>query len=181
MAFTDNDGEVITSRSRFKSPYNHNTEIESRKGALVTTEPSLTQQHQEKEANINNIVRNFGLTGKLPTINLPPLLDEFSDVFDFQSALNTIAAAKNAFMQLPAEVRSRFHNDPHEFVGHVDQVLVSGDEHEVENLRRMGLVVPKERIQTPPATSSSPGTPAPAGGVPQPPAGANGPQNGPVT
>lgn len=145
MNYVNEQGEIIA--YEWKTPFNHNTNEESNRVSLVCPEPTRTQQHQEQEANINTIVRNFGLTGQLPQIPLPPPLEEFADIFDFQSAMNTMAAAKHSFQQLPADVRDAFKNDPHNFVGTVDSMLAEQDPARRENnlgiLRAMGLMVPE--------------------------------------
>lgn len=135
-----------TFQAFFKTPYNHNRDYESDRTALFCNDETLTQQHEEEQANINTIVRNFGLTGKLPEVRLPPTLDDFStEVFDFQTAMNTIAAAKDSFMQLPAETRSAFNNDPQLFVAKIDEWRHEPDEKErarhFANMRAMGLTV----------------------------------------
>ena len=37
---------------------------------------------------------------------------DFEEAFDFQSSMNVIRAAEEAFNAMPAEVRDRFQNDP---------------------------------------------------------------------
>lgn len=82
----------------------------------AAVEPSRTQQHFAEEVDINTIVRRFGLTGELPT-NSPMLLHgDFTNVMDFRSAMDLVVAAREAFMEQPAEVRARFRNDPQEFL-----------------------------------------------------------------
>lgn len=108
---------------------------------LECKDPSLAQQHQAEEADINVIVKRFGVTGQLPVVPYPPLLDDFDQVFDFQTAQNLIVKARESFMQLPADVRFNFNNDPARFVTFVDDALESGN---IEELRKMGLAVPKE-------------------------------------
>lgn len=129
----------------FKTPYNHDPNETTTEGALYCNDPTLTQQHQAKEADINTIVKNFGITGQLPQIPLPPPLAEFNEIFDFQSAMNVQAAARASFMMLPAETREAFYNDPHNFVSQVDDMLAETDEAKrkinLENLRLMGLAV----------------------------------------
>lgn len=108
---------------------------------LFCPEPTLAQQHQAEEADINTIVKRFGVTGQLPVVPMPPLSADFDDVFDFHAAQNLIAQANQSFMALPAEARARFGNDPGRFVAYVDDALESGN---LEELRKMGLAVPKE-------------------------------------
>lgn len=129
----------------FKTPYNHDTNEESDKYALTCRDASMTQQSQAEEADINTIVRRFGITGHLPNIPLPPLLADFDEVFDFQTAMNTANLAKQSFMQLPADVRDAFRNDPHRFVSTIDNMLNVQDpaqrEENLTVLRAMGLAV----------------------------------------
>lgn len=145
MNTTTEDGEVLETPVFFKTPYNHNVELESLRTALYCKDPSKTIQSQAAEADINNIVKNFGITGMIPQINLPPSLDEFGEAFDFQSAMNVVAAANHSFSQLPAEVRTAFNNDPHRFVATVDEILNDQEGEQkrknMEALRAMGLAV----------------------------------------
>lgn len=140
------DVKFKTFQAFFKTPYNHDRDYESDRTALYCNDESLAQQHEEEAANINNIVRNFGVTGKLPEVRLPPTLHDFdTQVFDFQSAMNIMAAAKDSFMQLPADVRSAFNNNPQLFVAQVDAWQNEPDEKErarhKANMRAMGLTV----------------------------------------
>lgn len=142
----------------FKTPFNHDTSLESSRTGYLETMPSKAQQNQADEADINTIVKRFNVTGQLPQIPLPPRLEEFGEIFDFQSAMNTMAAAKASFNQLPAEVRSQFNNDPHAFVSYTDAALEAGD---LELLRKWGLAVP-----APAGAASAPNPPS--GGTPAP-------------
>jgi len=60
-------------------------------------------------------------------VPLPPSYQNFGDVFDFQSAMDTIKQANDSFLALPANVRARFQNDPAIFVAYVDHCLETGD------------------------------------------------------
>lgn len=97
---------------------------------------SLTVQSQAADADINTIVRKFGLTGQLPQVAMPPLQGDFEGVDDFQSAMNMILASQRSFMAMPAEVRKRFNNDPAEFVD------FCSNRDNLEEMRRLGLAVP---------------------------------------
>lgn len=120
-------------------------------------EPTLTQQHQKEDADINTIVRRFGITGELPVIPMPPLNEEFVDVFDFHEAQNLIARANQSFNMLPADVRNRFGNDPARFVD------FCSDEGNISELRKMGLAVPEAASGEAVASQGAgAGTPAPA-------------------
>ena len=74
--------------------------------------PSLTVQEHSIDADINEMMRRFKVTGQFPTsVNLPSYGD-FEGVTDYQSALHAIMAAQDEFMRLPANVRARFDNNP---------------------------------------------------------------------
>lgn len=81
-------------------------------------EPSLTQQHFAKDADLNEIVRRFGIKdGSLPGFEVlgsldPRLFGDFSEEVDLRTALDIANAAESAFAALPADLRTRFGNDP---------------------------------------------------------------------
>lgn len=105
---------------------------------LVCDEPSRTVQADAEDADINTIVRRFNITGQLPAggIRVPEFAD-YEDVFDFHSAQLAILVAEQTFMQIPADVRARFHNDPGEFLH------FAADPGNIDALREMGLAMPK--------------------------------------
>lgn len=96
----------------FRTPYNYDRDAASDESGLSCGEPSRAIQSAAEEADINTIVKRFGLTGKLPDVLNLPRYGDFTGVTDYQSALNVVMAADAEFMRLPAHVRSRFHNDP---------------------------------------------------------------------
>lgn len=143
--FLTPDGEI--KEVFLKTPFNHDTDAEAERTGLICNDPSKAQQHMKEEADINTIVRRFGLTGQLPNARLPPTLDQFAeDIDDFQTAMNMVAAAKQSFMAMSAEVRDAFHHDPNRFVVTVDAMLGEANpekrESNLELLRAMGLAVP---------------------------------------
>lgn len=124
---------------KLKNAYDDHS-IASDETGLKCPEPTLTQQHDEHDANINNIVAMFLKTGELNTHSRPPLNTDFEGVNDFQDALNLIVEAKNAFMEQPAHVRARFNNDAAQFVD-----FCSNAENTAE-MRKLGLLS-KEAMQ----------------------------------
>lgn len=94
---------------------------------------SRTKQSFAKEANINVIMARYQVTGHLPEVAAKiPQYGDFSNVVDYQSALHQIALAEEAFMSLPAAVRTMSKNDPGLFMAFVtdpanrDQMLELG-------------------------------------------------------
>ena len=100
-----------------RQPFGYDAEYASDESGLDCSQlKSRTQQHFQEEVDINTIVRRFGLTGELPE-NVPMVLQgDFTNVVDFQSAMDMVVAAREAFMEQPAEVRARFDNDPQKFL-----------------------------------------------------------------
>ena len=94
-----------------KTPYNYDTDAASNESGLVCLEPTLAQQHFKDECDINYILKNFGIEA-LAVNPLQPRYGDFTDVVDYHSALNAVIAAEDGFMALPANIRTRFDNDP---------------------------------------------------------------------
>lgn len=129
-----------------RSPYNYDVRAASLEAAInfyFDVEPSRTVQSEKDQADINVIVKNFGLTGKLPLVDRPPSYGDFEGVFDYQTARNLIRAADESFMGLSAEVRSRFSNDPAKFVE------FCSDESNIEEMRKLGLAIAAPKVDTP--------------------------------
>lgn len=145
------DGEIKEFTPFFKTPNNHDTLAEAERTGTINDQPSMTKQSETESTDINVILRNFGVTGQLPggnRIPLPPTLDDFGHITDFQTAMNTMLAAKESFMQVPAEVRAQFQNDPQRFVAYVDACLQAG---ELDQLDQWGFLIPDAlKHQNPP-------------------------------
>lgn len=95
-----------------RSAYNYDMDQASIDSGLTCLDPSLAQQQFLEESDINTIVERFGLNGELPEVVRVPQYGDFDQVRDFQSAMNAVRQAEEAFMELPAKVRARFENDP---------------------------------------------------------------------
>lgn len=101
---------------KVRVPYRYDTDAASFEAALCTPEPTRTQQQFKDEVDINTIAKNFGMTGRMPENVRMPTFGDFTDVDDYQTALNASRRAAHSFMQMPAEVRLRFENDPQLFL-----------------------------------------------------------------
>lgn len=117
MTIDNETGEIHTPFLR--SAYNYDMNKASNETGLDCPEPTKTQQQFAAEVDINTIVERFGLTGQLPQNVRAPLQGDFTTVYDYQSAMNLIIEAGDAFMQMPAEVRREFDNDPGKFLDFV--------------------------------------------------------------
>lgn len=98
-----------------RSPYNYDMDEATLETALHCKDESLAIQSAAEDADINTIVRRFGLTGELPNDIKMPQSGDFAGVGDFQSAMNIVRAAEEEFMRVPAEIRARFSHDPQVF------------------------------------------------------------------
>lgn len=103
----------------------------------------MAQQQFKDDADINRIVERYGVTGELPADVKVPLPDEFYEVADFQSALNVVLEGERAFMEMPADVRRRFDNDPGKFLEFVH------DDKNRDEARSLGLLVPEPKAPEP--------------------------------
>lgn len=124
-----------------RNPHNYDVDQASDDSAVHCLDESLARQSEKDDADINVIVRRFGLTGHLPVVERPPLVGDFSEaVTDYGTALRLIRAADSSFMQLSADVRARFDHDPAKFVDFVS------DPANLEECRKMGLAEPKKEV-----------------------------------
>lgn len=117
-----------------RAPYNYDADQASLDAGTAGADDGLTKQSFAEEADINTLVRRFGLTGELPQAVRMPQYADFEDAFDYHSAMNAIVAARESFMSMPADVRARFNNDPGVFVD------FCGDPVNREEAIKLGLV-----------------------------------------
>jgi len=134
---------------RVKNPITYDRDQNSSDSRFVFTRPSRTQQSFRDECDINNILRQFNVTGELPVGSVQPQYGDFSGITDYQSALNSVMAAQDSFLALPAKVRAKFDNDPAVFLDFVS------DETNKDEMKALGLL----REETASAVVSSPSEP----------------------
>lgn len=124
----------------------------------VTTPPSMTKQEFVSESDINNIIREYSITGQINHIAAKAAQGAYLDLpppTDFQESLNLVMRAEEAFATLPSQVRNRFENDPAQFLAFCE------DPANKDELVKMGL-----------AKASPPPPPAPPPAEPLVPSGA---------
>ena len=118
-------------------------EFETHVHPVIDIDPAedQTQQHFERETNINSIVSRYQKTGVLPTALIREV--QFGEVGpDLVQSLNKIKAAKEQFMQLPAKIRDEFGNDPDQFMRFL------ADPQNFEKAKSLGIVVEKKVEKT---------------------------------
>lgn len=88
---------------------------------IVNNEPSLTKQEFTDNADINIVMKRFGIDdgALLPQAADPRYYGDFTDATDLRESLDRTTNALERFNQLPAEIRRRFDHSPvelHRFI-----------------------------------------------------------------
>lgn len=120
---------------KFQTPYTHD-QSRSKDFATINTEDSMTQQDDAKDCDINIIVARFTKTGQLPQLQQSPLGGDFTNALDFRECQQKLHDANMAFAEIPAKIRSRFNNDPAEFIE------FASNQENLDELRKLGLANP---------------------------------------
>lgn len=147
----------------FRTPYNYDTDAASLESGVHCKDPSLVREADSVDADINVIMKRYTQSGVIPmnadlVARMPLNGTEFPDGFDFRMAQDLIAQGRQAFMALPADIRSRFQNDPAQFVE------FCSDRDNLPALRKMGLAQAPQDAASAPGGSATP-PPAPGGEV----------------
>lgn len=85
------------------------------RSSIVFDGESRTKQAFKEECDINRILSSYMRTGIVQGAATPPTYGDLSPI-DYQSALNLIIEAEEAFDSLPSALRKRFDNDPSEYL-----------------------------------------------------------------
>jgi len=133
-----------------RTNWNYNRDLVSYETGLKCEDPSLAQQQFAEDADINTIVRRFGITGKLPENATFPSYGDFTGISDYRSALEALDQADREFMALPAEVRAAMDNDPQRLLE------FCSDPGNLPAMRELGLAVPDPSLQKAPSAASPP-------------------------
>lgn len=121
---------------------------------------SRTVQSFKDQCDINKILHKAARTGTLTHLaKHEPQYGDFVG-FDYTESVERIAAAKSMFMELPAEVRNEFDQDPGKFLDFVNKP------ENVDNLAEKLPALAKPGRQLPKVI----GNPAPAESLPAEPA-----------
>lgn len=120
--------------------------------------PGRTIQSEKDGTDINIMMATFQKTGQIPQTTQLPMYGDFSNAVDYMEACQLKKDADNMFMSLPANVRSRFKNNPAELLAFM------ADEENKEEAEELGLVrTPDPAPETePPETPADPPTEEPS-------------------
>lgn len=128
----------------FRTEYNYNRDEVSRETGLRCGDASRTRQEFAQDADINTIVERFGIGHEMPINTKPPLSGDFTDLPDYKAALDMVRAADDLFGTLPAKIRSRFNNDPAQYIAFFE------DPDNMDEAIKLGLA------KAPPAVQDAP-------------------------
>lgn len=120
----------------FQKPYGSRVRV-----GLSCSKPSLTKQAFKKDCDVNAILGRWQKTGLLEHVSrFQGRYEDLGGVVDYQTALNQVHEAQDAFMTLPSKIREKFGNDPGAFLAFVEGASES-------DLRELGLL-PTKRLQS---------------------------------
>lgn len=104
-----------------------------------------THQSFKDECDINSVMERHRLTGIARGSAGRPQYGDFSNLGDYQQALDLVAKADQLFGELPAKVRGRFNNNPDLFVQFCD------DPENAEEAVKLGIAAPPPKPEIVPA------------------------------
>lgn len=131
-----------------RSAYNYDHDQVSDQTGITFTEPSLTKQSFTEDADINVIVKRYGVTGTLPQDYRAPMYGDFTNIGDYREALEAVMDAQERFMEIPADLRAKFRNDPQELL---DFLADSKNRDEAIKLGLIPKPAEPELVEDPPA------------------------------
>lgn len=133
------------------------------RGRVQITFPTQgrTKQSFRDECDINQIVGRFMRTGILDHVRQD--VGAYRDVTgaDYHHAMNLVAGANSMFFGLPSEIRSRFENNPQEFLEFMENPANAPE------AVKMGLLEAQEDSGYPPTGASGTVASAASNGLPE--------------
>lgn len=118
---------------KFNTPYDF-----IRHEGIVFTEPSMTDQSQAPDCDINRIFKRYAQTGLLMSPGQHDLETlQFGDATllpDYETALELVRNVETEFSDLPSNVRAEFDHDPAALLAALQ------DPAQKEKLQKLGLI-----------------------------------------
>lgn len=114
---------------------------------LDTGDESEVQQHCRDECDINFIMARYEKIGIVEHLNeRDAQYGDFLSATDYQTAMNAVFEARDAFMSLSSSLRTRFDNDPAKFLEFVH------DPNNRDEMIELGMIdVPVENVNNVPS------------------------------
>lgn len=120
-----------------KSQYDVRTPLDS--DISFEGDKGVTKQADLKDTDLNAMFKRFERTGQLPDlIAREPRYGDFSEVPDYQEAVNIVRMAEEQFANLDVTIRNRFENDPAKFLAFATDVK------NIDEMEKMGLLAPEK-------------------------------------
>ncbi|AXH74058.1 MAG: internal scaffolding protein [Microviridae sp.] len=138
----------------FYRPHDHSTGYTGLLANPITGELKRpvhrVKQEFREECDINNIIKQYKLTGQIQHINAQAKNGSYEDLpdpIDYQESLNAVAQASSSFATLPSHVRERFSNNPGAFLSFMN------DPKNRDEMVKLGLA---KKLPTPPSEPTPP-------------------------
>lgn len=81
------------------------------------SQPTMTKQSFKQDCDVNNILKKYMKTGLIEHANrFQGRYGDFLEAPDYRVALDQVIAAQREFEALPSKIRTRFDNDPAQFL-----------------------------------------------------------------
>ena len=110
----------------------------------VNNEPTMAIQSEKNSCDINQIVNRYMKTGVMSNYRTDkPMYGDFSSAVDYHDSVLRAQQAEDTFMQLPAQLRKRFNNDPGELIDFL------ANENNRSEAIKLGLVDAPQDVQVP--------------------------------
>jgi phage internal scaffolding protein len=94
-------------KAKFKTAYGDRTRT-----GFETTGDSLTQQSHAAAADVRNIIKQYDRTGLIANVNKGiAQYGDYSEVNEYQEALNKVIRADESFAEIPSHIREQFNNN----------------------------------------------------------------------
>lgn len=149
----DADGVISINPPFLRTPYNYDTNEASLVTGLDCKDPSLAQQQFAEEADINTLIKRFGVGAQMPENPRMPAYGDFTGVSDYRSAIEAARKAEADFMALPAQTRAYFENDP-------QRLLIAAESGDRKALEESGILKPSPVPAAPTPSATPPAPPA---------------------
>lgn len=120
--------------------------------------PSMTSQAMGEEVDINKIVARIQKGQTVLTAAGEPFYGDVSEFGGLQDAIIKVQDAEDLFNQFPADIRTRFENDP------VKMIEFLEDPKNLDEAIKMGFVKPKPEPEKPPVPEPGASKKPPEGG-----------------
>lgn len=99
--------------------YSHDGVTRPNEGTFCTAEEGKARQEFKAESDLNVLLKR-GESAIIPALREQGVFADLTGIGDLHACLETVRRATDAFMQLPAKVRSEFDNDPAAFTAAFD-------------------------------------------------------------